>query len=108
MATLTAKQAPSTAVGDGSAAGAAAAVLRMLLSMVSGCERDHAASGVLRTLSSERRAMCGRCGARSVTATSAWHAATLSTSRSHSMSTRLQLRRAVVALREGGNSSGRY
>ena len=74
MATLTAKQAPSTAVGDGVAAGAAAPVLRM----VSSCERDHAASEVIRTVSGcERRAICGRCGVRIAagTATSAWDAA---------------------------------
>ena len=50
MATLTAKQAPSTAVGDGSAAGPAVVVLRM----VSGCERDRAASEVPGTISCER------------------------------------------------------
>ena len=77
MATLTAKQAPSTAVGDGVAAGAAAPVLRM----VSSCERDHAASEVIRTVSGcERRAICGRCGVRIAagTATSAWDAAAAS------------------------------
>lgn len=79
MATLTAKQAPSTAVGDGVAAGAAAPVLRM----VSSCERDHAASEVIRTVSGcERRAICGRCGVRIATgtATSAWDAAAASQS----------------------------